>query len=337
MLLIGALSCIPAATSGLYAYYETVRHAGMTDSPFTEPAQNAWYQLVRDAQDHLSLQQWNDLKHHIWRAVSGTILINLALLLYLGASDRLRKRLYFPLLLLLLFAIVVLMSGAWHAGESVFTRGTAQEPDATGISLDSHHIDSALRGIVPPLQFHVMLAGITVALALAALAMSIRALVMSSPPSTRPSRTRPPMPETHDTAYADSPIPERDLALIQPPPRLHVGRFWLLTTLLAVGTACAGLWVAGWNWEQLRPLFAQPRDLAHMILGTAMVLLTIILAGATRWAARRKWLLGGLASLLLLIIGVQIWMGILLMYDGSDGASNLFQFRKPIVQTVARG
>lgn len=325
MLLIGALSCLPTATGGLYAYYDTIRFAGQGEAAM-EPGGEAWYQLARDAQSHFNTQQWDDLKHHIWRAASGTIIVIFAVILYLGASDRWRRRLYFPCLLLILFATVVLMSGAWHAGESIHTRGTAVERGATGVVLDAKHIDAAVKGIIPPLQLHVLLAGLTTALAVAAVGLSIRALVTG-----RPALARPPQGETHDVVYSDSPVVQTEMTVIAPP-TVRPARFWLLATLLGLGTATGGVWVAGWSWESIKPLIAQPRDLAHMILGTSIVLLTLVLAAITRWATRRKWTLSILTTLLLLAIGGQIWMGILLMYDGSDKASSLYQFRRPVVQ-----
>lgn len=336
MLLLGALSCLPAATSGIYAYYDTIRHAGLEEKPETEPAQKAWYQLTRDAQNHLSNQQWDDLKHHIWRAASGTVIVIFGVLLYLAASDRWRRRFYFPSLLLILFATVVLMSGAWHAGESIYTRGTAIQRDATGVVLDADHLDAAARGIFPPMQMHVIFAGVMIAMALAALGVSIRALVTLGPAPEKNPPSLPGARENHDTAYADSPVVQRQMTVIEPPPRVYAARFWLMALLLGAATATGGVWVAGWSWDAFKPLIAQPRDLAHLILGAALLLLLVVLAAITRWAARRKWMLGALSLLLVLIIAAQIWMGILLMYDGSNGGASLYQFRKPVVQHAER-
>ncbi len=332
MLLLGALSTLPAATAGIHAYYQTIHYAASIESGSGEPAPAAWYHLVRDAHRHLTPWQWEDLKHHIWRAGSGTIIVSFAVLLYLAASDRWRRRLYFPCLALTLFATIVLMSGAWYAGESVYIRGTGMQPDAAVVVLDPDHLDRAVEEIVPPIQLHVVLAGLAIAMALAALAMSIRSLAMMECAAT-PRARRTSASESHDSAYSDSPVLQREMTVLATLPPRFAARFWLLAMLLTLGTVAAGVWVAGWNWSKFKPLFAQPRDLVHMILGVMLVLVTIMLAIVTRWAARRKWLLATLASLLLLVIIGQIWMGILLMYDGSDGASPLYQFRKPIVQT----
>ena len=322
MLLIGALSCLPAATSGVHAYYDTIRFAGQHDAM----GGDAWYQLARDAQSHLTIQQWDDLNHHIWRAGSETIIVIFGVLLYLGASDRWRRHLYFPCLLLILFAAVVLMSGAWYAGESVHVRGTAMKPGAGGVVLDREHVEVAVRGIVPPLQVHALLAGLTMAMAVVAVGLSIRAMVVGGPVKVRRAEV-----ETHDTVYSDSPVVQQEMIVVGPAV-VKPARFWLLAVLLSLGTGAAGAWVAGWSLEQIKPLVGQPRDLAHMILGSGIVLLTVVLAGVTRWGGKRKWLIGGLAALLFLVIGAQVWMGILLMYDGSDGGASLFQFRRPVVQ-----
>jgi hypothetical protein len=67
------------------------------------------------------------------------------------------------------------------------------------------------------------------------------------------------------------------------------------------------------------------RRLAHVIGGTATVVLTIVLAGLARWARERRILLALCALLLVAVIGAQLWVGILLMYDTPAGPIHRFQ------------
>src|SRR5215212_3026676 len=75
LLLIGALASLPAATTGIYAYYDVVRSAG-DDEPAA--GTHAWYQLVRDARPHLSRERWNGLERHAWRMAGGAAVVLIA-------------------------------------------------------------------------------------------------------------------------------------------------------------------------------------------------------------------------------------------------------------------
>jgi uncharacterized membrane protein len=313
MLLIGALACLPTATSGLYAYYDTVRYAGQGEVTM-EPGGEAWYQLTRAAGDRLTQAQRDDLKHHMWRAGSATIILLLAVLPYLGASDRWRRRLYFPCLVLVIFAVGVLVWGAWYAGESMNTRGTAMKWNAS--------VGSA----APRLQMHVVLAGLTMAVAVGALGLSVRKLSMQDRVGPAPAKQQ---REGIPLAYA---APEVQTRMIVVGETVHPGRFWLVAAVLGLATAGAGAWLAGASWEQMQPLLGQPRDLAHICFGVSIVLLALILGALTRWGERRRWLIGAAGVLMIGLVAAQVWVGVLLMYDGSDKGSSVVRFRAPTVQ-----
>jgi len=93
-----------------------------------------------------------------------------------------------------------------------------------------------------------------------------------------------------------------------------------------------GGWVAGASWEQMQPLLGQPRDLAHICFGVSIVLLALILGALTRWGERRRWLIGAAGVLMIGLVAAQVWVGVLLMYDGSDKGSSVVRFRAPTVQ-----
>jgi hypothetical protein len=69
------------------------------------------------------------------------------------------------------------------------------------------------------------------------------------------------------------------------------------------------------------------RMLAHFALGTAIVVLALILLIASHFAARKRFLIGLLSLLLLAVIAGQIGVGMLLLYDGDSGP--LTQFNPP--------
>jgi uncharacterized membrane protein len=317
MLLIGALACVPTATSGLYAYYDTVRYAGQGEVSM-EPGGDAWYQLTRAAEGQLTKAQWDDLKHHMWRAGSGTIIVLLGVIPYLGASDRWRRRLYWPCLLLVGFAVGVLAWGAWYAGESVSTRGTSMKWNATPAG--------GAVGAVPPLQLHVVLAGLTMALAIGALGLSMRKF------NVEEWRAKPPSDFGGPSAEAEMNAPAVQTRMIVIGEPVHAGRFWLIAAVLGLGTAAAGIWVAGGSWEQIQPLLGQHRDLAHLGLGAAIILLALMLGALMRWSDRRRGFIVVSGTLLLAAVAAQVWVGILLMYDGSDKGSSVLRFRSPVVQ-----
>ena len=100
----------------------------------------------------------------------------------MGCSDNWRRKLYLPVLLGLLFGLVAMLYGAWHGGEMVYRHGTAvlrvQHQGATADASQPKTSESAadeqtekkhgLEYFVPPLQLHVLLAGLSVAFALGA-------------------------------------------------------------------------------------------------------------------------------------------------------------------------
>jgi uncharacterized membrane protein len=160
--------------------------------------------------------------------------------------------------------------------------------------------------VTDPLQMHVALGGITAAVALAALTASAR-------------RAR--RQVLQDTADANQ-------------SSRYAPRLWAAATLVASATAAAGAWVAGLfgNCERTKATLAQPRDLAHATLGVTIVALAVVLAMLTRRPQRRRWMTRATGALLLAALVLQIAMGTLLLYDGSDRGASVWRFRSPTVQ-----
>src|SRR5690606_19377672 len=95
---------------------------------------------------------------------------------------RVRSALYWPSLLALVFACGLLVVGAWHGGEAVYRHAVAVEPPTQAGAEGALVPDPGAGGdevlvagglTVQRLQLHLTLAGISVGVALAALALSI--------------------------------------------------------------------------------------------------------------------------------------------------------------------
>jgi hypothetical protein len=104
-------------------------------------------------------------------------------------------------------------------------------------------------------------------------------------------------------------------------PIVPPARFWLITVVLALLTIGAGLWTLGiFNVQEvINYLKDFNRAMIHTLLAGSIVVLTLILALLTRFAGRSKSALAIFAILLLAAVVAQVWMGILLLFDGARG------------------
>lgn len=203
-----------------------------------------------------------------------------------------------------------------------------------------------LERVLPPLQVHVVLAGFAVSAALASLGLSLRAANTANAVLVQPAD------ELSDlaAAYGARPVrprvgPEPDAfedvsggtARVDVVDRSRVpsARFWLLTALLAVATAAYGWWVLVrsesvqnmWDFAGLwnHHIKVSDRRMVHVIGAAAIVLLPLILALLARFAPRKRGIIFGLSLLLIAAVALQVWLGILLMWDTPDGALTGFK------------
>ena len=120
MILLGALSGIPAALSGVYALGNVVR----MDLPATQVnPDRPWAEITEQSQ--LNTEQWEFLGRHVWAQSSATALAVVLVTIGLGCSDTWRRRLYIPLFLGLLFSLAAMIWGAYYGGAMVYRHGTA--------------------------------------------------------------------------------------------------------------------------------------------------------------------------------------------------------------------
>lgn len=338
MILLGALALIPAATSGMYAYRQALVKAG--EYPGT------WHEIVQQNR-FTSPVQWELFHRHMLFNGWGTGAMAFAALVFLGSSDRWRRTLYIPLLLILLGGYGLLVSGAWHGGEGVYRYGTGVEgPKGVVLQVDARPVVAKVERAVQPIQLHVFLAGVTVALALAALGLSLRGLTEGDQVDEtwyqmqqarrleeQPRPHNDPIPPGHEPYPMDDPPPRRSgvvskVTVMTPAPTASA-RWWLLGALVAIGTAAAGLWFANiLKWQTLRDEFKNSwqtpnfhRMAAHASLGAGIIVLALLMALIGRVARKSKLLFAFFALLTLAVIGSQVWVGTLLLYDGAGEGS----------------
>ena len=314
MILLGSLLAIPTLTMGMYAL-ATVVGSG-----------HSWHEVTKNS--HWSSDQWQYMRCHIWLNSIGVLLAAVAVTMWLAFSDNWRRRLYWPVLLVLIAAMGSLAAGAWFGGESVYRFDTAvASASSASAAADLHH-----RGVtwyIPPLELHVALAGLTVAVAVGAIGLTIRRLERSElvPAATQTiapgesTEQAPPEPAAETAPVA--PVASDEARPVFP------ARFWLAAAAVALGTAVAGLWaVLGafsaaslkengamlrrYDWDHLRlPL--------HVVFGVTLAVLTLLLAALARFGRRRRKLTIGFLALIILVIAAQFWLGLAMLYDGHAG------------------
>ncbi len=343
MIGLGAVLALPALTTGLYA---------MRDVVTPEPTEmETWHEVVSKSQ--WTSEQWQFMTRHIWLNAVATALSVIAVFLWLSSGDRRRRRLYWFCLLAIVGANVLVGMGAWHGGEAVYRFGT-------GVARVNPNPESEInRGIdywASPLQVHLMMAGLVIASAVVGMALMFRKwekpVVEGISDVLDDRRHRPADPLTddpgrdrHETVRADlGEYGEEDIAL-RVPPKVHPGWFYLTACTFGAITAFFGYWetmkeatfretFTGENLSSNLKLIQQSdhrRLLLHVIFGIAIIVLPILLGVLGRIARSARIIALLLTLLLLFAISAQIWMGILLLYDGHEGP--LVRFNAPAVQT----
>ncbi len=331
MILLGSLSMIPSALSGAYALRDV---AMMGNKGPSEP----WSDVVSNSQ--LSAEAWSHLLWHTWLMSAASVIVVVGSVGYLAMSDRLRNKLYWLTLGLLLIGAGATASGAWFAGEAIFKSGVAvmAAPDVDGevpstqaavaeppaaLPGGAMAVVEKINTAVPPLQPHVIMAGMAVAVALAAVGVSVRRITGEVPP----------------VQLRDGDALVQSLSPAEPPAVLYSAKFWLVAMTLFILTSLGGWYVYGSEaetfnpkemWQQVSQSQESPpgpklnRGVVHAILATTLIVLPLILAGVGKWAPKNKLLLGSLALVLLLAILAQLWIGLLLSFDGSAGGLTRF-------------
>jgi uncharacterized membrane protein len=341
MIFLGALALVPASASGAYALFDIAGHGqDQTDS----------WQDLKDGSG-FSDHDWALAREHILLNSAATGLALLAVVGWVGASDHWRRVLYVPALLALIAAMGLMTDGAWHGGEMVFRKGFGVEGNKGVLQTASAPEGATLREKIDvrasPRQLHVIMAGILFAISAGALALSIRRSVTSDYPWIPPERLKEERLRT-DLPPSDPEASLRPISLmgalndtsnvIIPVRPVPAGRFWLLATLAAILTIFGGLYIGGFlvwprgvDWGAAKTAVldintpGQRRIAVHIVFAASILLLTLILAILARWAPKARVLLGASTLVLVMIMAAQVWMGILLLYDGDTGPLKRFK------------
>jgi hypothetical protein len=125
-------------------------------------------------------------------------------------------------------------------------------------------------------------------------------------------------------------------------PTVYPGRFWILAILCGLATLVTGLWL----FDALRPdqmlqllqrlnsrrlLNDEWRPFIHGYLALTLIALSILLGIILRFAPRRRFVMGILCTLMVLCLCLQVWSGILMLFDEQEGT--LFRFNRPQANT----
>lgn len=326
MMLLGALLAIPTVVMGIYAYRSVVVPSDV------EPGLH-WQQIVQASP--WSDEQWRYMASHTWYNSFAVVLLVVATVFWLAGSDNWRRSARLPLLLVMLVGIGLLAVGAWYGGELVYRYGTGVMASPTPPGGETVHRDIAY--YIPPLQLHMLLAGFVGALVIAGFGVMIRRWQLDA--MVRAPSSREPYPVAPAVPYEMEPIGPAERAELRGdlphergravgvPAKVYPGWLWLTAFIVGIGAAVAGAWaVLGVftpealeeNWRVIQGMDYRRLTL-HVTFGVSIVVLSLVLAGLVRFARRWRVLAGILGSLVLLLIGGQVWLGTLMLYDTRSG------------------
>lgn len=326
MMLLGTLLMIPAAALGIYAFRDVVTGGPIDDH-------QTWHKIVEVSP--WQADQWQVMWRHILLMSMATGMFVMGVLVWLGSRNGERRILRWPVLLIMLAGVAVTGAGGWNAGEAIYRYGTAVErpapPPTTAPAVAQAKAPEQPTGVdyfLPPMQLHVLLAGLAVMLTVGALAATLRRW------ATLPSELSPwqaAVPTAWQQAPA-TPYPPLSAKPTDAGPTIYPARFWLLAFLVAAGAAVVGLWVANdWTLEEgFRDALEDPtlrkqaRGFYHVIFGASIILLPLLLALITRIMRRGKIIVGLFVLLQVLALAAQFWLGILLLFDGHYGPLTTF-------------
>jgi hypothetical protein len=329
MILLGGFLAVPAVATGLYAFRDVVWPQARIDLV-------SWYLVVE--QSSWSERQWELMTQHVWLNSSATLLVVLVAALGISLTGQWRRWLAWPGWLALLVGVGLMIAGSWSSGEAIYRHGTAIDPALLaagehrhphGNAAEQHPHQKAgapeknagqFKGIahfLPPLELHIVLAGFLAMLLILGGALAAR----------RGEGTQ---------------APPEPLVIGGAPPRRPLAALWLLSGILALCVATAGVWsvvngeFTGASLAANVRLLRQAdhlRLLLHVIFGLLLSVGLFILAGLLfSRQNRRRWVLVG-TILLVIVVPLQIWLGLVMLYDGHEGP--IFKFTPRPAQAAA--
>jgi hypothetical protein len=287
------------------------------------------------------------LSDHAWLGAIGSAIVLLSVVVWLGSSDSMRSWLHIVFLVLLIGGVGTMLSAAWHGGEMVYRQGVGVgrvQPAAQGDQAQPP-LAQQISYYVPPLQTHVTLAGLVLALALVSIGLTMRSAAQAR-------MTIEPTPELADIGAALNPnlrprvplaaggqlgmtgtMPGYDQASAMQlrVQRQPVARFWLLAAAVAIAAGLSGWWTLAdrsstWNISDLWRAVIEPaqqdhhfRRAAHGVVTGGIVLLLLMLALMSRLTVGRRVVIAFFSVLLVAFVALQVWLGSTLMFDSFQG------------------
>jgi len=310
MILLGAISLVPTATSGIYALHDVQQESSINAT----------------VREHLR-------DHIIFASIAGALAL-LSCTLWIGVSDRMRRNLHIPIVILLLAAGAAITVAAHVGGHMAYVHGlgVSSTPNADDRldqqaptrSVGIAGISEQIAPFVPPLQTHMILAGLAAALGVVSIGFSSRAMIDRSAP------IEPVVRHDSDAIAAAFTKPLAEVVFAEER-STRAGPVVLLAVIAGALAALAGWWFAAhdsgiwkpgelWKYVTDRSLNEGrllTRRTAHVVAGTSIVVLPLLLLAVSRFRPRGRVLWLGLSVLLLLAIAAQVWLGQLMLLDES--------------------
>lgn len=314
MILLGSITALGTAVSGLVAWKQ-LASIGADESAM------AWNEILATSPLAKDAEVFESVTEHRNAGLVGTAICLCASLLFLAGSDTIRRLLYLPLLAALVVGVGFMLSTAHEGGELVYEHGLGVKLDlAAGHddAADSEEDDAFALTPFDATQIHVVAGSLAVGLTLTALAANFRAVARA-----RAARfVRRPEDDDIETP-AETPV-------TTPSSSVWLAAFVLSTLAFAGGFVLLGVESETTSLRELWSMIGDdnPNELSrrelHTFAGIALVIAPLWLALAARVARRGVLLLLIHSLLVIAVVGVQVWIGALLLLDGPIGPKNDF-------------
>ena len=328
MLVLAVVLGWPALYSGAYA----VRTVAGEDFGYS-----TWATMRAQSSALAAAGNWETLRTHIIVNAAAIALATIVVAGWLMAGTRVRQRTHGLGVALLCLACAAVIVGAWHGGELVYWHDATHVRNSPGIdAAGERHPSLAPTALLPPLDAHVALAGLATGIALLAwgvAARSRRALAAIDPitgqtlPGTTPASPDSPMVDPQqDRIFAA--FQQNSIEVVAAAPPATPG--WL-AAFAFMATAGLGLWSLADGYETWSPpillraiidadaAHGVSRRLAHLMVGLAIIILSIVVGVAGARSTRTRWLPFAIGWILLIALVLQAWLGVLLLLDSNSG------------------
>jgi hypothetical protein len=214
-------------------------------------------------------------RHTLYQSIASGVAV-FVVMIWLGASDRVRKSLHVLLVLILMAVVAGMVYGSWFGGEMIYRHAvaidTTTQPagsNQTPTTLPATWLDGPTKYelMFPPIELHIIFAGVCTAFAVVSIGLSFRRIHTAIDPMDEPIVT-----VSHETMAPRTPAAAVELVRSLNPgldtslrPYIPAGRFWMLTFLLALITALGGIFVIARDADLLKDIKEKPNQTATLL------------------------------------------------------------------------